>query len=167
MRCDEAQEMLAREDGGRLSLDQQRALSTHLVACTECQGVAHDQRMVAEILASRPDAQVSPGFADRVVSALDAQESWVLLADWRRWTLRLAPVAAGLALAAVLVPSTMIEASGPQLEQVTETLALGDREGETTMASLFWQPDVDPDTLLVVAVTGSADWLSGEEPNEP
>ena len=167
MKCDEVQEMLAREDGGRLSLDQQRGLSTHLVACEECQGVACDQRMVAEILVSRPDAQVSPGFADKVLSALDAPESWVLLADWRRWTLRLAPITAGLALAAVFVPSAMIEASGPQLEQVTQALALGDREGEPTVTSLFWQPDVDADTLLVAAVTGSADWVSGEEPNEP
>ena len=167
MRCDEAQEMLMREDSGRLSLDEQRTLVAHLAACAGCRDMAREQRMVAEVLVSRVDAPVPPGFADRVLTVLDTPAGWLALADWRRWTLRFAPVAAGLTLAALLVPSATIEANTPELEQIAQTFALDDQEGDPPVTSLFWQPEVDGDTLLAAAVTGSAEWVSGEAQDEP
>jgi hypothetical protein len=63
-----------------------------------------DQSVVAAVLASRPEPHVSADFLARVNARIDETAGWLGLADFRVWTLRLAPAAAGLALVAILWP---------------------------------------------------------------
>src|SRR5438105_15703377 len=65
-----------------------------------------DQAQVARLLASMPPQEVPADFVARVNARIDETAGWFGLADFRVWTLRLAPLAAGLALIAVLWPGT-------------------------------------------------------------
>src|SRR5258708_26967250 len=53
-----------------------------------------------------PPSQVPADFLSRVNARIDTTAGWFGLADFRVWTLRLAPAAAALALIAVLWPAT-------------------------------------------------------------
>src|SRR5258708_21283008 len=53
-----------------------------------------------------PPPQVSADFVARVNARIDETAGWFGLADFRVWTLRLAPAAAALALIALLWPAT-------------------------------------------------------------
>ena len=102
-----------------------------------------DQKFVAALLASTPAPEVSADFLSRVNARIDETEGWFGLADFRLWTLRLAPMAAGLALIAVLWPA-------PTTAPVTIPA-----EGAAPSAS-DWQQDVSADALLDAALHPSA-----------
>lgn len=114
------------------------------------------QAAVVAVLRSRPASAVPAGFAERVAARLTAEGGWLGLADWRVWTFRLAPVAAALALVAVLAGSRAAESTF-SLTSVVETWAAGDRASGRPAASLFWQADVPGESLLVTILTSGPD----------
>ncbi len=104
-----------------------------------------DQIQVATLLASLPPPDVTADFVSRVNARIDETAGWFGLADFRLWTLRLAPAAAALALIAVLWPAA-----------ATTT---GSVSSPVTPASSFspasvtdWQQDVSVDALLDAAL---------------
>lgn len=108
-----------------------------------------DQDLVATALASAPRAEVSPAFLAGVNARIDAggEGAWLGVADFRAWTLGLAPVALALALLAVLWPAGQAATAPP-----TATAAV-----EFTPASATdWQSDVNANALLEAALSGTA-----------
>ena len=111
-----------------------------------------DQRFVASVLASLPLPDVPADFVSRVNARIDQTAGWFGLADFRLWTLRLAPMAAALALIGVLWPAAA----------TTTTAGSSSGEGAAPSANFSpasasdWQQDVSADALLDAALHPSA-----------
>jgi hypothetical protein len=104
-----------------------------------------DQSLVRSVLASLPPPDVPADFVARVNARIDETAGWFGLADFRVWTLRLAPLAAGLALIAVLWPAaaaTTPAASSPAAPALSFS----------PTSATDWQQDVSGDALLDAAL---------------
>jgi hypothetical protein len=108
-----------------------------------------DQDLVATALASAPPAEVSPAFLARVNARIDAEADggWLGVADFRSWTLRLAPVALALALLAVWWPASPAATTPPATTAAVEF---------TPASATDWQSDVNANALLEAALSGTA-----------
>lgn len=111
-----------------------------------------DHAIVAAALASMPPSDVPADFVARVNARIDETEGWFGVADFRAWTLRLAPLAAGLGLMAVLWPAGAAGTTSPASTTTTTTT--------TTPSAQFspasptdWQDEVSADALLAAALT--------------
>jgi hypothetical protein len=107
-----------------------------------------DQELVAAILASMPQPDVPADFLSRVNARIDQTAGWLGLADFRLWTLRLAPLAAALGVLAVLWPA----ASTTNTAIVPATTAA---VGFSPASAADWQKDVSADALLEAALQSS------------
>src|SRR4051794_20446637 len=99
MTCPTAEPLIARyvDDPGALGAADRQQLETHLASCEACRVVLDTQRHVARVLHARPQVPVPPGFASRLAARLDAEpQGWLAIANWRAWTVALAPIAGGL-----------------------------------------------------------------------
>jgi hypothetical protein len=101
-----------------------------------------EQDEVAAILKSMPPPDVRGDFVARVNARIDATAGWLGLADFRMWTLRLAPAAAALALIGVFwtVPS------------VSSPAPAGVAQSFSPASSSDWQQDVTGDAMLEAAL---------------
>jgi hypothetical protein len=104
-----------------------------------------DRDLVAAVLRSMPPPDVRAGFVTRVNARIDAAAGWLGLADFRVWTLRLAPALAALALVAVFwrAPSASSSSSAATAASAAFSPA----------SSTDWQKDVTGDALLEAALT--------------
>ena len=109
-----------------------------------------DQRFVASVLASMPPPEVPADFLSRVNARIDETAGWFGLADFRLWTLRLAPMAAALALIAVLWPAAATTAVSSSGETTAPTANF------SPASATDWQQDVSADALLDAALHRSA-----------
>ena len=107
-----------------------------------------DQEAVAAILASRAQPDVPADFVARVNARIDATAGWFGLADFRLWTLRLAPLAAALGLFAVLWPA----AATTGTTTGTATVPAATAAGFSPASATDWQQDVSADALLEAAL---------------
>jgi hypothetical protein len=105
-----------------------------------------EQDLVASVLASMPPPEVPADFVARVNARIDETSGLFGLADFRAWTLRLAPLAAGLALIAVFWPgAATASSSSSQVVQASTSF--------TPTSASDWQQDVSADALLAAALT--------------
>jgi len=141
--CDDARPVLARwsDDDAGLDAVMRARLAAHLQTCAACRAELDTQRAVAARLRSRPADRVSGQFSARLAAALDDASGWFGVADWRAWTLRLAPVAALLA-AFVLLGSSPPDSS-PTLDDWTL-----DTNDMSSTATLLLQSDASPEVKL-------------------
>ena len=111
-----------------------------------------EQRFVASVLASMPPPAVPAAFLSRVNARIDETAGWFGLADFRLWTLRLAPMAAALALIAVLWPAgaTTMTGVSPSGEGTAPS------SNFSPASANDWQQDVSADALLDAALHPSA-----------
>jgi hypothetical protein len=107
-----------------------------------------DQARVAVLLASTPPPDVPADFVARVNARIDETDGWFGVADFRLWTLRLAPAAAVLALIMILWPGASTETAGTTESTVAAETFRPGAEGD-------WQQEISSDALLVAALTGS------------
>ena len=107
-----------------------------------------DQASVAAWLASMPPPEVPADFVARVNARIDETEGWFGAADFRLWTLRLAPAAAVLALITVLWPAATTETTSTTVSTVAA-------ETFRPAAQDDWQQEVSSDALLAAALTGA------------
>jgi hypothetical protein len=106
-----------------------------------------DQALIASLLASTPPPEVSAGFLSHVNARIDESSGWFGLADFRVWTLRLTPLAAALALIAILWPgaaATTTTSSPPAAAPAADF---------SPASAIDWQEDVSADALLAAALT--------------
>lgn len=104
---------------------------------------------VAAALASRPQEKVPADFVARVSARIDAEErsGWSGIADFRLWTLRLAPATAAIAVIALAWPTaatTDTPASTDVVAVQAESFAPGSVDD--------WQAEVSADALLDAAL---------------
>jgi hypothetical protein len=106
-----------------------------------------EQERVAALLRSMPPPDVCDDFVARVNARIDATAGWFALADFRAWTLGLAPAAAALALVAVFW-------SAPEAAPAVATTATpAAASAFSPSSSSDWQQDVSGDALLDAALT--------------
>lgn len=113
------------------------------------QNPLNDHQLIVEtILRSVPAPDVRADFVSRVNARIDATAGWLGVADFRFWTLRLAPAAVALALLAALL-------SAPASVSTAESTAAASETSSTFSPASFsdWQRDVTGDALLEAALT--------------
>ena len=157
MRCDDVERAVIARAAGRLDPAGAERLEAHLDGCAACREAAGGQDDVAAVLSARPDAAPPLGFATRVMAHLDGPPTWLDVIDWRRWTVRLAPVAAALLVAAAvgLRPAEAVEPIEFS-DLVTDWVGVDDA-AESPALSLLWQDDVSDDALLEAVLTAGPD----------
>jgi len=157
MTCDDARRMIARradESGGD---DRSAALDAHVSGCADCRTALDEQREVVAVLRSRPVAPVSATFSQRLAGRLDDASGWFGIADWRIWTFRVAPIAAALALVALLTSSSA-RTQTSTTTQTTAPITIDEwaRSGldASNASSVLWQREATTESLLESMVTG-------------
>jgi anti-sigma factor RsiW len=139
-----AEDVLPAEDRARLD--------AHLLDCASCREALAGQRVVRARLLEAPVVGASLGFDRRVMAAIRAEvegrsRSWLDSLDFRRWTWRLVPVAAALALAAAVVTQTDTVVSAANIDALPVSSALFSEDvSESSLLGLMLSANVD-DTL--------------------
>lgn len=105
-----------------------------------------EQELVASLLRSMPPPEVRGDFVARVNARIDEAAGWLGLADFRVWTLRLAPAAVVLAIIAILWPASTSATGGATASTATASAAF------SPASSADWQQDVSGDALLDAAL---------------
>ena len=172
MQCLDVAPFIARRADAPETLDGTilRAVDTHVADCASCRALLDEQRAVAGMLRMRPATDVSRRFGAQLSARLDEASGWFGIADWRRWTLRLTPVAAALALATYLGLGTSTQA--PVSVPATLPLSLNDwafaaAEGQAGSAreSLLWESGVSAESVLETMLTPEGSTNSRESGN--
>jgi anti-sigma factor RsiW len=154
--CEDAHRLIARVADAD-EVEQRQALDAHLESCALCRAALVEQRDVAAILRSRPSQSPSPGFASRLAWRLDEASGWLGIVDARVWTFRLAPIAAVLALVAILASGSSTTQRSTQTLEEWARSSLDPKSG----ASMLWQPDANAESLLEVMATGKTSSTGG------
>ncbi len=144
MTCSEVEPLLAPAADGLLDAARRAQLDAHLAECGGCRAALEDQRQVASILASTVAPDVSPAFLVAVNGRIDASDDLLESVDFRWWTLRLAPIAAVLALVAYL-------GIGARATTITQTSTQAVATFSPKDAS-DWERDVTANALLEAAL---------------
>lgn len=157
MTCEEANRLLLDDLAGRLDDSQRTDLHEHVAACAPCRETAAAQAEVSRVLASRPESAVRPDFAARFSRQIGREAGWFGLADWRWLSMRLAPVAALLLVAAgVLIESQQASSPPASLSAVVETWASGGSDA-TPVTSVLWQQQASEDAALLTVLAAPSD----------
>jgi anti-sigma factor RsiW len=123
--CERFVPLILRTADGTLAPGHRAELEAHAASCAECRAALEEQSAARRMLA-KVDLPAAPfDFAARVRARIEPQASVFDLLNWRAWTLRLAPVAALLALLAwfPLAPSASEPAAGQTLPAVVDEWA--------------------------------------------
>ena len=147
MTCAGAAPLLAAAADGLLDDERHSALAAHLSTCTACRAALDDQIAVRAWLSRTPDAPMPPAFGDRVNARIDASDGLLGVADFRAWTLRLAPLAALLALAAWLGIGGVPSSPSPTAASAASSLTTF-----TPSRQADWQRTVSGNALLQAAL---------------
>ena len=150
--------LLARLADGSLDDAERASLDAHLAGCARCRAEAEAQRAVFAALSARPPATPPFDLAARIAAEIARESSWLGIADWRGWSFRLAPLAAGLVLAAFLWDGRTASAPEltPSLTPIVEVWMMGDRDG-LPATSVCWQSDVTAATLISTVLRSAPD----------
>jgi anti-sigma factor RsiW len=103
--CDDLIPALVRAAEGSLEVlpsDERARLEAHLAACPSCAEALADQTSMHQALTMLAAEPVNTFVGSRVMAHLRSEEpvtTWLESLDWKRWTWRLVPVAAVLAIA--------------------------------------------------------------------
>lgn len=164
MTCNDAQLLIARyvDDELAVSPADRDTLRTHLTGCAGCRAVLDEQRDVAVLLRGRLETVPKPGLVARVAARIDAadgarapggqevwEDGWLGLADWRAWTVGLAPIAAALFVAAYAGGAS---STGASLTTVPTTL----EEWTTGAAPASLHADASGEALIEAVLIGVA-----------
>jgi anti-sigma factor RsiW len=150
--------LLARLADGSVDDTEQASLDAHLAGCARCRAEAEAQRAVFAVLSARRPMPPPPDLAARIAAEIAREFRWLGVADWRGWSFRLGPVAAGLLFAAFLWDGRTASAPEltPSLTPIVEAWMTGDRDG-LPATSVFWQSDVTADTLISTVLRSAPD----------
>ena len=154
--CAAIEALLVRAAEGSSWPEDEVRLNDHLRQCASCRAALADQRAMRDLLQSYPVEGARLGFDTRVMAAIRAeadgrQASWLGSLDFRRWTWRLVPIAAALALASAVVSQT-----DPAADDET-TLAASTSSDALPVSSALWSESVSESSLLSLMLTANAD----------
>lgn len=161
LHCDDFIPALVRAADDALPDAERVALDAHLATCAACAEALADQQAMRQALTALALEPATSAVGARVMASLRAEAgaagtSWVDALDFRRWTWRLVPVVAALAIVVASVARTNAEAvdmtditeSG---QPVSSALVTGDVAG-TDMLSLLLNSTADD--ALTTTTTG-------------
>ncbi len=156
MLCTDVAKHIARlaDDPDALDAQTRATVDGHLDDCASCRAALDTQRAVSAWLKMRPADSLSPQFASRLAARLDDASGWFGIADWQAWTLRLAPVAAALALATYLGLG-----ASTQTPSTIEEWTFG--ATELSAESLLWDSGVSAESVMESMLTGELPAGSG------
>jgi anti-sigma factor RsiW len=162
--CESAEALIVREADALLAQPEREQLDRHAESCAGCKGRREANLAVKAVLAGRVDADVPPAFAAGVVARTVSgmTPGWLTDIDWRRGTEWMVPVAAGLALLAVLAGNTPPSTSTETGTGTAVIESAGAVEDELAGASLPAQ-DMTSEELLAAmlgAVPGGSQGTS-------
>lgn len=120
--------------------------AAHLAVCEACRAELDAQVSARRVLAARPVEPVRD-LSAAVRAALDAELPWIERLNWRRLSLRVAPIAAALTLVALLLLRTTD----------TSTLAETAKPNGHSVASALWSGEVTDDQLLTLVLSARPD----------
>ena len=153
--CAAVEALLVRAAEGISTPDDDVRLNAHLKDCASCRAALADQRAMRELLQSYPVEGARLGFDTRVMAAIRAEKtSWLDNLDFRRWTWRLAPVAAALAIAVIAVSQT--DTSSELTVEETAVVASNNTD-DLPVSSALWSESVSGSALLSLMLTANAD----------
>jgi len=137
-------ELIAQAADDSLSPDRRRELDAHLTACADCRTQLAAQREMRALLMARPILPVRD-LSAAIRATLEAEQPWIdrLNINWRIWSLRVAPVAAAIAVVAVLLIRA-VDTTTPNDTAAAST------ESSASVASALWTGDVSEDTLVTL-----------------
>lgn len=142
---------------GTLDVAGRARLDEHLLGCSACREALDGQLSARRVLAMLPAVQASPFFAARLRADLDASRPWTDRIDFRRWTWRVLPLAAGLGLAAFLAVRAETVASRANVSSAPDapvSAALwSDSVSDTSVLSLMLRANVDESLDTALAET--------------
>jgi hypothetical protein len=137
--CEEARRLMLRDDGVPSPDGTPTELFLHVRACDGCRAQLEEQLTVRGLLADLVEEPVPPGFAARVCARVEIGASPVERVNWKSWTLRLTPVAAGLLLAGALMVIRASRAS-VSLDTVLDQWTTGDTSSSAATLLLDGAP---------------------------
>jgi anti-sigma factor RsiW len=173
--CAAVEPLLVRAAEGISTPDDDARLTAHLKDCASCRAALANQRSMRELLQRYPMEGARLGFDARVMAAIRAEAEgraghWLDSLDFRRWTWRLVPLAAALALASFMIAApASVMTDAPASGVINQTGATtGMTGGETTMtantstdnmpvSSALWSESVSGSSLLSLMLTANAD----------
>ena len=160
--CTAIEPLLVRAAEGTAAAGDHARLDAHLNECASCREAMADQRAMRELLQGAPIEGARLGFDTRVMAAIRAEAEsegaiagWLGYLDFRRWTLRLVPLAVALALAAIVVNQTDAT-SGLTTEASVETTMAANTDN-LPVSSAMWSESVSGSSLLSLMLTANAD----------
>lgn len=162
--CDDFIPALVRAADGALPDSERAALDAHLATCAACAEALADQQVMRQALTALAAGPATSAVGARVMASLRAEAesagaSWVDALDFRRWTWRLVPVVAALAIVVASVARTNAEAVSLTPDTTTDTgqpvssaLVTGEVAG-ADLLSLLLNSTADA-TLATTTTTG-------------
>ena len=172
MQCVDIAPFIARRADAPETLDAAilEDVDAHVAGCASCRALLDEQRAVAGMLRMRPENDVSVRFGAELSARLEDASGWFGIADWRRWTLRLTPVAAALALATYLGLGTTSQApaSVPATAPLSVNdwaLAAAENPAGSARESMLWESGVSAESVLETMLTAEQSPNSRESGN--
>ena len=146
--CERMLSLIVRAADGSLAAADQAQLNAHTASCEACRSALAAQTDVARLLGEIPFDDAPRGFAARVRARIEPRAGVLDLANWRAWTLRLAPVAAMLGVLVWLPGSSAVSATS--VSAAIDAWAGGD--SPQAASALVISDAVDGDDLLAWAL---------------
>jgi hypothetical protein len=131
------------ESGDVSALD----VASHIASCEACREQVDAQIVARRALVARPIAPVRD-LSAAIRAALEAERPWIERLNWRRFSLRVAPIAAALTLVALFLVRTA-DTTAAAVDTASTT--------DHTVASALWSGEVSEDQLLSLILTASPD----------
>jgi anti-sigma factor RsiW len=146
--CGRYESLLIRLADGTIDAAARRELDAHLATCADCREAVDAQRAAREALVGWLPGPVSPEFAVRTMAEIERRQRvpWQALLDFRRWTWRLVPVAASLAILAYGLAPAGSDAGGA----VTVT-------DQRPVSAALWAEDLSEADVLALMIRADAD----------
>lgn len=155
--CDDLIPALVRAAEGSLDVlpaEERARLQAHLATCAACTEALADQTSMRQALTMMAAEPVHTFVGNRVMANLRSEASaptWLEVLDWKRWTWRLVPVAAVLAIA---VGSVAANTTSTNTTEVTEP---ADAAYSMPASSTLVTGEVGGNDLLSLLLNSSAD----------
>ena len=149
--CPDYVSLLVRAGDSTIGPGDLARLEQHAATCATCRDALAVQRQMHAVLARREPVEVRPGFARRVLGALDeqARTSWWDRLDFRQWTWRVAPVTAALTIA-----TYVFGAGAPTRPASIETLTTTPSQ---VVSSALWTDEAAPEDVMSLMLFADPD----------
>lgn len=147
----------ARVADDSLEPEPRAAIDAHLATCDDCRATVETQALARRVLIARPITPVRD-LSAAVRATLEAERPWIERLNWRRLSLRMAPVAAAVTIGALILVITTDSATGNSPTAATSTVATeAARATDHKVVSALWSGEVNDDQLFALFLSARPD----------